>query len=237
MIDAIFIQSFDKEVRNYNLQRLLNSLSTYLNDKDIEIFIFLNFQAEEFEYKIKFPANLKINIIYVDEDGATNPTSKIFHFLINYQADKYKKILLLESDCALKENFDLHINFDLNQLETSSWFIYGSTYYGIMPWMSSNEDEDSRLRRKHINGVAVYNRTQNFLRIMNLIFLSNNLEEDVTNYDFALHLHYKKFNIKNELIDSKLILNISDPNYDTELTHHDIKPEAVIVHTKNDLYF
>ena len=187
MIDAIFIQSFHEEIKNYKLQHLLNSLSINLNDKDIEIFIFLNFQAEEFEYKIKFPENLKINVIYVDEDSAINPTSKIFHFLMNYQADKYKKILLLESDCSLKENFDLHVNSDLNKLETFKWFIYGSAYYGIMPWMNSNEDEESRLRKKHINGVAVYNRTQDFLRIINLIFLSNNLQQDVTNYDFALH--------------------------------------------------
>lgn len=237
MIDAIFIQSFDKEVRDDKLQNLLNSLSANLSNKDIEIFIFLNFQAEELEYKIEFPVNLKINIIYVDEDGAVNPTSKIFHFLINYQIDKYKKILLLESDCALKEDFDLCIDLDLNQLETSSWLIYGSAYYGIMPWMNSNEDEESTLRKKHMNGVAVYNRTQNFLRIINNIFLANNLEENTSNYDFVLHLHYKKFDIENKLIDSKLILNISDPNYDTQLTHHDIKPEAVIVHTKNDLYF
>jgi hypothetical protein len=63
------------------------------------------------------------------------------------------------------------------------------------------------------------------------------MEQEVTNYDFAIHLHSESFGIREKYIDCPYILNISNPIFDAELTHNDIKPQAVIVHTKNEKYY
>jgi hypothetical protein len=236
MIDAIFIQSFEGEIKNSRINLFLNQLYDKLYNKNIKIVLFLNFQSIEIKNNLLLPPGSNIDIIYIEEDSAKNPTTRMFHFLLNHEVEKYQKILLLESDCSLKKDFDEELNSNLFKLNNDQWLIYGSKYYGLMPWMSGTEEE-SKLRRAHMNGVAIYNRDCTLLNLFNYIIISSDLEESMINYDFAIHQQLTRFNVEDRMIDSPLILNISDPNHDTKLTHHKLKPEAVIIHTKNPGYY
>jgi len=233
-MDAIFIQSFDSEIKNKSLQDLLFRIFNKLKQKNTKIIVFLNFQSVTIIESLELPAGANIDIVYVDEEDTNNPTTRIFHFLINYKINEFKKILLLESDCFLIENFDEKIKQFESTVE-KPWYIIGSTYYGLMPWM--NDEQFGNERRNHMNGVSVYNRVESFLKFINYIFISNEMEQHKTNYDFTMHLYSSSFGIKEEYIDCPYILNISNPTHDIELTHHNIKPEAVIVHSKNKKYY
>lgn len=233
-MQAIFIQSFKKEIINNKLESLLNRVFENLKNKNMKIFVFLDLESIGIVNNLKLPPGADINFIYIDEEKVFNPTTRIFHFLINYKIKEFTKILLLESDCFLFKNFDEK----LNEFESSvkkPWHIIGSSYYGLMPWM--NDEKYGAERKSHMNGVAIYNRVTEFIDFINYVFISNEMEQEVTNYDFAIHLHSESFGIREKYIDCPYILNISNPIFDAELTHHDIKPEAVIVHTKNEKYY
>jgi hypothetical protein len=232
-MDAIFIQSFDKEIKNEKLQRLINRIFKNLKQKNTKIVIFLNYSSMSIFKKVLIPSEMDVEVVYVEEDACLNPTTRIFHFLINYKVQEFRKILLLESDCFLINDFDEKLNdFEKNQ---KKWLIIGSTYYGLMPWMNDKDYFESR--KNHMNGVAIYNRTNDFIEFINYIFISHEIEESSTNYDYALHIHSLSYGLNDSYVDCPLILNISDPRYDTDLTHHKIKPNAVIVHTKNEKYY
>ena len=235
MLDAIFIQSFDGEIENSKIQKLLNSLCINLYNRKIKIILFLNFQSIKLSHKIDIPHGLDIDIVYINEHDVSNPTTQIFHFIINFQTQKYRKILLLESDCHLLKNFDESINVQLSELKNKKWLVLGSKYYGLNKWF--NESISGELsRREHINGVAVYNRNAALLDPINEIILSKKLTQNSRNYDYCLHENYANYKIQNQMIDTPLIVNISDPLFDSKLTHHQIKPKAVIIHSKNPLY-
>jgi hypothetical protein len=232
-MNAIFIQSFDKEIKNNNLQSLINQIYKKLKNKKIKLIIFLNLQSIDLFPQVSIPEEMDAEAVFIDEEDCANPTTRIFHFLINYKIEEYEKILLLESDCFLLENFDEKIKQFERKIK-NPWFIIGSSYYGLMPWMN---DKNFPNRKKHINGVGLYNRTKNFVNFINYIFISNEIEQEKINYDYAIWVHSEAFGINEEYIDCPYILNISDPKHDIYLSHHDIKPEAVIVHTKNKKYY
>jgi hypothetical protein len=234
MINAIFIQSFYDEIRDGRLQKLINNIFLNLNKKNIKVIIFLDSLSSTLEELINFPDESNISIIYIVEDGIINPTSKIFQFMMNYEVEKYKRILLLESDCVIKKDFDVLINEDLENLKNPEWYIYGSQYYGLEPWMNI-DSEQGKFRKKHMNGVAVYNRSKSFINLINNLFVSENLINNEVNYDFAIHFLIKDLNIYNKMIDSELILNISRL-CDMKLRHENIKSKCAIVHTKNKNY-
>lgn len=233
-MEAIFIQSFDKEIKSKKLESLLSRVFENLKNKNMKVFVFLNLEAIKTIDTISLPLGINVNFIYIDEEEVLNPTTRIFHFLINYKIEEFKKILILESDCFLFKDFDEKLNNFISSVN-KPWYIIGSTYYGLMPWM--NDEQHGHERKSHMNGVAVYNRVEDFINFINYIFISNEMEQEQTNYDFAMHLYSPSFGIKDEYIDCPYILNISNGIYDIELTHHDIKPEAVIVHTKNETYY
>jgi hypothetical protein len=233
-MNAIFIQSYHEELLNDNLQSLINRIFKNLKNKEVKIIIFLNLQSIGLFSKIDIPLGMDVEALYIDEEECRNPTTRIFHFLMNYKIEEFKKILVLESDCFLLKNFDQKIKEYESKLK-KPWFIIGSSYYGLMPWMNDKNHSDSR--KKHMNGVALYNRTKDFINFVNYVFISNEIEEDNTNYDYALHVHSQPFGLSEQYIDCPYILNISDPKHDIYLSHQDIKPEAVIVHTKNKKYY
>jgi hypothetical protein len=233
-MDAIFIQSFDKEIINKKLERLIARIFENLDNKRTKIFVFLNIQSISIIDKLKLPPKCNIGFIYVDEENVTNPTTRIFQFLINYKIDEFKKILLLESDCFLLKGFDKKL-IEFEGSINKPWYIIGSTYYGNMPWM--NDEKYASERKNHMNGVAIYNRSKDFINFINYIFISNEMERDHTNYDFAMHIYSPSFGIRSEYIDCPYILNISNGTYDTNLTHHELKPDAVVIHTKNETYY
>jgi hypothetical protein len=230
MIDAIFIQSFYKEFADGRLQNLLRSI---IQNKatDIDVIVFLDYSSITKQVQ-KILSNFlsSIKIVIVDDSNVLNPTTRIFHFLMNYKIEKYNRILLLESDCILQPNFDKTINSDLAQISNNDWFLYGSTYWGNK-WKNDKLHEEHKY---HFNGVAVYNRTKEFLSHLNLVFVNRNLESIPTNYDFA-YFDSLKSCINKRCLESKFILNISAK--EDELLHHeDSKPDAVIIHTKNRYY-
>jgi len=242
-MDAIFIQSFHKEFINLSVFNLIERIQKNLKDKNIPIFVFTNIQSlniKPVRYSHLFNNN-NISFLYIDEDYVLNPTSKIFHFLINFEIEKYRKILLLESDCFLTEFFDFKIKKEIDQsLNGKDWYIYGSHYYGIKGVNSgvdlTRADEEVKKNRLHMNGVAVYNRSEQFIDLINDIFIDNQLENSETNYDFALFRFTSDMNISDKFIDSDLIINISTKE-DSSILHNNLKPKAVVVHTKNDHYF
>lgn len=242
-MDAIFIQSFHKEFVNFKVFHLIERIQKNIKNKHTPILVFTNIQS----FNIKpakyfhFFNDKNIKFLYIDEDYVLNPTSKIFHFLINFETEKYKKILLLESDCSLKDSFDLKIEENISKiLNKKEWFIYGSHYYGIKGIASGQNlediDEQTRKNRLHMNGVAVYNRTESFIDLINEIFVDEQFENCTTNYDFAFFTHTFGMNISDKFIDSKLIINLSG-NEDSNILHEKLKPEAVVIHTKNKSYF
>jgi len=233
-MDAIFIQSFHNEIENKQLEKLLIRIYDNLKQKDTKIVIFLNFQSIDIVKTLQTPTGANIDIVHIDEEDSANPTSRIFHFLINYKKTEFNKILLLECDCFLLKNFDEEIKkFESNLGKT--WYIIGSAYYGLMPWM--NDPEHELERKAHMNGVALYNRTKDFIDFINYIFISNEIEQQLTNYDFAMHQYSFSFGMIDKYIDCPYILNISSNIHDMELTHHNLKPKAVIIHTKNKTYY
>lgn len=234
MINAIFIQSFSGEIKNGSLQLLLDNLYDNLNKKNTKIIIFLDSVSSTFEELINFPRNSNIDIIYVLEEHVINPVTKIFQFIMNYGIKEYEKILIIESDCVVKKNFDLLINQDLKKIKNDQWCIYGSHYYGLEPWMNTNS-EDGKFRKRHMNGVAVYNRNEKFINIINNLIAYEDLINNETNYDFAIHKAIKDLNIYQNMINGDMILNISRW-CDVKLRHEDLKPECALVHTKNKNY-
>lgn len=237
-MDAIFIQSFHKEFVNFRIFELIARIQKNIKRKDIPIFVFTNTQSiniKPAKYADFFNTH-NIKFIYIDEDYVLNPTSKIFHFLINFEVKKYKKILLLESDCYLANSFDEKIKEDMsNSLNENEWYIYGSCYYGIKG-TSNQQDEVAKINRRHMNGVAVYNRSESFIDLINEIFINEEFENSKTNYDFAFFISTLQMNISDKFIDSELIINISTQE-DSNILHDALKPKAVIVHTKNESYY
>jgi hypothetical protein len=242
-MDAIFIQSFHKEFINLNVFNLIERIQKNIKDKNIPIFVFTNMQSlniKPAKYLHLFDNN-NISFLYIDEDYVLNPTSKIFHFLINFETEKYRKVLLLESDCFLTEFFDFKIKEEISQsLNEKDWYIYGSHYYGIkgvkLAMDFVHEDEQVEKNRLHMNGVAVYNRSEQLIDLINDIFINNRLENLKTNYDFALFRSTLDMGIGDKFIDSDLIINISAEE-DSSILHNDLKPKAVVIHTKNPHYF
>ena len=230
MIDAIFIQSCSKEINDGRLARLIKNI---LKNKTriLDIYVFLDKESLKANLASLVCFSSLIQIIAVEDTTVINPTTKVFHFLINYKPEKYKKILLLESDCVLFKGFDSFLSQEIAKFDETQWFICGSTYYGNK-W--KNATDKSQDYSNHINGVAVYNRTYQFLQILNEIFLNRNLENVSTNYDFVLYQALKQ-RYSSYCVNSKYILNISDAE-DCNLHHEDKKPEAVVIHTKNFYY-
>lgn len=234
-MNAIFIQSFHKEIKNGSLQGIIDRVFLNLKNKDTNIVIFLNFQSIPLFSNLLIPPGANIEVVYVDEENCINPTTRIFHFMMNYKIEKFKKVLVLESDCFLLKDFDKKIKGYEAKI-SKPWFIIGSSYYGLMPWMNDKKFAKEK-RKEHMNGVALYNRTKDFINFLNYVFISNEVEQEKVNYDYALHLYSLPFDLSDQYIDCPYVLNISDPEHDIYLSHLDIKPEAVIIHTKNKKYY
>lgn len=217
-IDAIFIQSYYKELQDNRLYQFLLHLKDMQNIK-IPIYIFLDNESKKYIDIIK---EFNINIVYVDDTKYANKISTVFYKLINYKIDTYKRILLLETDCKLKYDFINTINNDL--INYDNYWIYGSYYYG-------NYKNPAFKNKNHINGVAIYNREPKFIMLIKDFFIKNNNINIKDNYDYILSNKIIEIDKKNKLIDSKYILNLSCP-CDEKLNGEYIKNKNVICHQK-----
>ena len=216
-IDAIFIQSFHKEIIVNTLQSFLDTLYTKLINIYFPIVLFLDEKSKVYIDKVNLTKFKNIKVNFIDDSKYKNNIEKvsfIFYKLVNYEIERYPNILLLESDCILKDNFIELIN---NDLPKYNFMIYGSYYYGLAP-----------VFRKHINGVAVYNRKNKQLlrKVEEILIHQNNLNKNKA-YDFLISTNCNR----NMLVDSKYIINICS-SYDYNLNYKDLKKEAVIIHQK-----
>ena len=223
-IDAIFIQSYYKELQDNRLYQFLLHLKDTKNIK-IPIYIFVDNESKNYIDKIK---EFNINIVYVDDTKYTNKISTVFYKLINYKIDTYKRILLLETDCKLKYDFINTINNDL--INYDNYWIYGSYYYG-----NFNIKNNNGWNKEHINGVAVYNRNSEFISLIETFFINDNninINGNDGNYDYILSNKIIEIGKKYKLIDSKYILNLSFPELDNNIDKNKIKSKNVICHQK-----
>ena len=84
-----------------------------------------------------------------------------------------------------------------------------------------------------MNGVAVYNRSSDFISVVNQSFEDTKADYLKLNYDMVLHELMESYNLLGGLtIDSDFILNISSTG-DQNLDYKSLKPDSVIVHSKN----
>ena len=214
MINAIFIQSHSKEIENNRIDKFLFKNNSLFSTIDIPIFLFID---KNNKINATLNQNIQVvNFIECNRISRSSNTTNTFKYMMNFQAEKYNKILLLETDCVLKNYFLSKINDDIKNY---NFWIYGSYYYGKADLRSEN--------RKHINGVAVYDRNDKFLKYVNVI------DSNVGNYDMLLTNLLKKDNLFFEkTIDSKYILNLASPTDFDIKDYESYKPECQIVHTK-----
>ena len=229
-LSAIYIQSFHKEINDGRLLRLLRNI---IQNRfyDLEIVVFVDESSLKADLTSLIGVSNLIRLIAIEDQIAFNPITRIFHFMMNFEVDLHQQVLLLESDCVLLKHFDKIIDENVTKMSTNEWFIYGSTYGGNKWKHVSDKTKDYS---DHMNGVAVYNRTPEFLQHLNQVFINRGLEDLKVNYDFAYYESIKT-TYKKRCIDSPFISNISDPD-DQQLHHKNIKPNAVIIHTKNKYY-
>lgn len=216
-INAIFVQSFYKEILTNQLQNFIkNRLINNINC-DIPIYVFLDIKSKKFSNRLNHHNN-RINYIYINEKSK-NGISYIFYKMMNFKVDYYTNVLLLETDCKLLYNF---INTLNNDIKNKNYWIYGSYYYG----------KNNVSNRKHINGVSIYNRKKDFLDFINKVFINQNFINNIHNYDSVISKKISNHN-KNLLYNSEYILNICARN-DIKLNYKKFKKNAVIIHQKDN---
>ena len=217
-INAIFVQSFYKEILTNQLQNFIENILLNNINSEIPIYVFLDIKSKKFINRLNNHNN-RINYIYIDDKNVKNSISYIFYKMMNFKVDNYTNVLLLECDCKLLYNF---INVLNNDIKNKNYWIYGSHYYG----------KRNISNRKHMNGVAIYNRKKVFLNFINKIFINKNFINKKNNYDALLSNKISKNN-KKMLYNSNYILNICTPD-DIKLDYKNFKKNAVIIHQKDN---
>ena len=248
-IDAIFVQSSLKEFAA-NTGRgwgFLKSFQTAISDKQKPVYLFL--EQGDFNGCLDVPNSIKekfpfIKVVSVDDSFHFNKTSLVFSFLMRYKLNEFKKILLLETDCVLINGFDKFIEKEICDIDSDEWFILGSSHYGDSvrhylersgraPCVEFDEVAIERLsQKKHMNGVAVYNRSEEFNSFFKKVFDHGSILNMSGNYDFYIYKFMELGGIyEKSCIDSQFIINISHRD-DASTNWKALKPNAKIIHTK-----
>lgn len=228
-IDAIFIQSHAGEVSSGELASWLHTF-TRLTPDHVPVRVFLDELSiglnEMSDIESFCSCSRDIEIVYIDTTTGKNPTSVTWVEMINYNTDVWKRVLLLETDCNIKPGYVDKINEDMTGY--SGWWVYGSTYYG-----DGREEWPVIDRVSHMNGVAVYNRCDEFLDFVNYIFYTKDGVNNHTNFDWLLaETMHDRGDLYDKFVDSKHIINTS-PEWDRYVKHMPWKPEAVVIHNKS----
>lgn len=235
MIDAIFIQSWHGELLDGSLSRLLVQIDKNIDNR-VPVWTFVDNASLEHKLAVQTMNTLQqqgmTRFEFVDDTEYQNAQTTVFYHLLRSRTTQYPRVLLLEADCKLFKHFDTPIIQDVACLD--NWWIYGSTYYGVG---GGDMDTDSnRLRRNHMNGVAVYNRTDEYLRYARLVFETERGRDSEFAFDWLFAMRFMQSEHKNNpvLYDSPYIINLS-PVWDTAVQHTTRKPFATIVHQKLSL--
>ena len=232
MIDAIFIQSWHGEVLDGSLSRLLAQLHEKLHTP-VPVWTFVDntsLKHDEAVEQLKMMQHQGLTCVeFVDDTQYKNAQATVFYHMLCAKTTQFPRVLLLEADCKLVRHFDTPIIQDIQGLD--NWWIYGSTYYGIGG--GEPEQDTNHIRRNHMNGVAVYNRTSEYLRYAKLVFDIERGRDSELAFDWLFAMRYFESVHKNSelLYDSPYIINLS-PVWDCELSYSTRKPHATIIHQK-----
>lgn len=233
MVDAIFIQSWHKEIFDGSLSRLLAQIYEKIN-KPVPVWTFIDNKSLKYDMSIKQLKKLQqqglTRFEFVDDTKHKNAQTTVFYHMLQSKTTQYPRILLLEADCKLSRHFDVPIVQDIERL--NDWWVYGSTYYG--DGGGDMEQDVDRLRRNHMNGVAVYNRTADYLRYTKLLFETECGRDRDEAFDWLFAMRYFKGTHKDRelLYDSPYIINLS-PIWDREIDASTRKPLATVIHQKS----
>ena len=234
VIDAIYIQSWHGELINKSLRCLLHQIHDNV-DNPVPVWTFVDNASLDMPDVLDEMKQLQqqglTRFEFVDDTEYKNAQTTVFYHMLRSKTAHYPRVLLLEADCRLSDKFDVPINQDLAKFDTE-WWIYGSTYYGIGG--GDIEDDTNHLRRNHMNGVAVYNRTPEYLRYARLVFETEQGLDSELAFDwlFAMRFFQSVHKRRELLYDSPCIINLS-PTWDREVHASTRKPPATIVHQKS----
>lgn len=232
MIDAIFIQSWHGEIVSNQLRDYLTHLHE-VEAIDIPVWVICDTTSLSDSVYDKIDELIQqfdVQFKFVDDTKYKNPQTAVFYKLVTFRTSQYKQVLLLECDSVLKPGFIKCINADLQKLE--NWWIYGSCYYGVGAGELLEED-GNLLRRNHLNGIAVYNRTPEYINFVNRVFVNEGGLDHQHAFDWLFAIKFFNSEYKNQklLYDSDYIINLS-PTWDADTPYMNRKPLAKIIHQK-----
>ena len=225
----VVIQSHSGEIDNGRLQKFITvnriSLSA-CSDK----YIFINKSDKTKDIK-PICDNCNIKIVEIDESKlhtGVNKIANMFFNIVTFNVKNYKYLLLLESDCMLSIDWYDVIKNDM--LKRDFW-IYGSENHvsnGYHKMLAYNK------AAKNLNGVAIYNRTNEFI---NIIYTAiNSCLNTRRNYDTILSEYVRaytnKHNMSDKLFNSAFICDLS-PDSQKNINYRTIKPLTRILHQKH----
>jgi len=228
---------------NYDNVLMLNYLSKITIFKSIKLHD-LNMVPEEDIY-IKHGQTYSGKI---PKYGLMNGPNYMFLNAIKYCFYKFNTVLLLETDCILKENcFRISSSYISN---ISDFLISGSRYIGNLVPYDKNMLSEHNI---HLNGVAFYNTGSNDFhklvkKMENFLIISViKTPKNPVAYDMAFtgclinsdeqHDIIENRRILTKLINTTYIINCS-PSFDKNITFEEINgifPNHIIFHTKMNL--
>jgi len=215
-----------------NITRLENLISQLNGNPSINAAEYINLNLSEKDDVFWYPWSKSPKPKTIPKLGYTAGANELFYqsmFKMMEMPAKYENFLMLEADTFCLE--DLWFDLFLKYIKTKKFEIAGSIYKGRQKCHLESKF------REHINGVALY---KNSKRLKDLLlggqkYIEENLEESgYMNFDISNFLFNKKVGKKYDLIDTELIINLSDPR-DYKISKEEIKTEhknAIVVHQK-----
>lgn len=215
-----------------NVIRLENLISQLNGNPSINKAEYINLNLSEKDDVFWYPWSKSPKPKTIPKLGYTAGANELFYQSIYKMIEmpvKYENFLMLEADTFCLE--DLWFDLFLKYVKRNKFEIAGSIYKGKQKCHLESKF------REHINGVALY---KNSKRLKNLLiggqkYIQENLDESgYMNFDISNFLFNNEVGKKYNLIDTELIVNLSDPR-DYKISKEEIKEEhkkAIIVHQK-----
>jgi hypothetical protein len=263
-LEAVLLLTTSHEINNGKFFKFCDQFLT-MKKNNLRLHIFINNSNHDQEEILDYISKLLIfksvsihnlNIppevdVYIRDEnyfaqvpplGLTSGPNRLFLDAITYCFDKFNTVLVLETDCILKQNcFEVSKSY----IETiSDFLISGSRYIGSS--MANNFYSPFNL---HLNGVAFYNtRSHEFRNLVEKMepFIMKKVKDNprrAVSYDYAFTLcALEEYDFKvarrllSKFINTTFILNCSLPA-DSGITFEEINtlyPKHVIFHTKRN---
>ena len=218
------IQSHSGEIINGRINKFINMNRIPLSGATDKV-IFLDKSPHTIKIQDLCERN-NIKIVEIDETKlhiSVNKIANMFFNIVTYNIKDYQYLMLLETDCSLAIDWYDTIKQDI--LNKDFW-IYGSENHvsnGYHKMLSYNN------KAKNMNGVAVYNRTPEFI---NMIYSTINYCLNTRrNYDTIISEHIREKNMNSKLYNSPFICDLS-PKDQRAINYRIIKPNTKVLHQK-----